>query len=71
MNVSKLKGKIVENNMNVETVAEKIGMDRATFYRKLANYGDNFTIREATEVSKVLKLTHGDVMAIFFDKYVA
>ena len=35
VNVKKLKGKLVECGMNVEAVADRMGMDRATFYRRL------------------------------------
>lgn len=71
VNVSKLKGKIVERGINVDAVAEKIGIDKSTFYRKLANEGSTFTIGEADAISKVLKLTRDEVNAIFFAQYVA
>ena len=47
VNVNKLKGKIVERGLNVDGLAEKVGMDKSTFYRKLANEGSTFTIGEA------------------------
>lgn len=71
VNVSKLKGKIVERGINVDAVAEKIGIDKSTFYRKLANEGSTFTIGEADAISKVLELTRDEVNAIFFAQYVA
>ncbi len=37
VNVNKLKGKIVERGLNVENLAERIGLDRATLYRKLGS----------------------------------
>lgn len=71
VNVKKLKGKLVECGMNVETVADQMGMDKATFYRRLANNGDTFTIGEADEISKILGLTRNEVNEIFFAQYVA
>ena len=44
VNVNKLKGKIVENGMTVSTLAEKIGVDRATLYRKLSNNGETMLV---------------------------
>lgn len=57
--------------MNVDELAEKISMDRSTLYRKMANSGDNFSIKEALDISKALKLDYNEVMSIFFDSYVA
>jgi hypothetical protein len=71
MNVNKLKGKIVENGVNVDTVAEAIGVDKSTFYRKLAADGVNFTIGEADRIAQFLKLTKDEVNAIFFAQFVA
>ena len=71
MNVNKLKGKIVENGVNVDAVAEAINIDKSTFYRKLAAGGDNFTIGEADQIAKFLKLTKDEVNAIFFAQFVA
>ena len=71
VNVNKLKGKLVENGLNVEAVSNKIGMDKATFYRRLADNGESFTIGEADAISKVLNLTKDEVNNIFFAQYVA
>ena len=45
MKLNKLKAKIVELGMNVETLADKIGMERSTLYRNL-----NMTDAEATDI---------------------
>ena len=71
VNVNKLKGKIVECGMNVETLADTIGMDKSTLYRKINSNGCNFTIREADLISKALNLAYSEVNAIFFSQYVA
>lgn len=71
VNVNKLKGKIVECNMNVEILASKIGLDKSTLYRKLNSNGENFTIKEADLISKALDLTYSEVNAIFFSQFVA
>lgn len=71
VNVNKLKGKMVENQINVETLAAKVGVDKATFYRKLNCDGQTFTIKEADLIAKELNLTGLEAQAIFFSQYVA
>ena len=65
MNLNKLKGKIVENGMNVERLADAIGVDRSTLYRKLNN-GEQITIGEAARIKDALGLSAGDAYDIFF-----
>lgn len=71
VNVNKLKGKIVECGMNVAEFALKIGMDRATLYRRLSSEGKDFTIEEADCIVKELRLSSSEANAIFFSQYVA
>ena len=71
VNVNKLKGKIVEQGMNVEKLAKKIGIDKSTLYRKLQDEGESITIKEASLIIEVLKLTAEEAHSIFFHQYVA
>lgn len=71
VNINKLKGKIVERGLNISELAEKIGIDRATLYRKLGGNGESFSIRDADLISKALELSIDEVNAIFFAQYVA
>lgn len=71
VNINKLKGKIVEKGMTIEKLAEKIGIDRSTIYRKMGASGEPFTIREANLICKALGLDGQEAMAIFFSHYVA
>lgn len=71
VNVNKLKAKLVEVGMNVDELSEKIGIDRATFYRRLSANGETFSIKEADRIIKELKLTKDDVNSIFFSQFVA
>lgn len=63
--VNKLKGKIVEQGMNVETVAKRIGIERSSLYRKLNNF-EKITIGEARKLKNVLELSDEEANAIFF-----
>ncbi|MDR1567505.1 MAG: helix-turn-helix domain-containing protein [Streptococcaceae bacterium] len=65
INVSILRGKIVERNMTQEVVADEMGINRSTFYRKMKEYGKQFTVEEVQKLAKILSLTSDDVMKIF------
>lgn len=71
VNVNKLRGKIVENGLSVEEVADKIGIDRSTLYRRLNSGGEGFLIKEADAIVKILHLTSNEATAIFFAQCVA
>ena len=50
VNINKLKGAIVEHGMNIDMLADKIGMDKSTFYRRIQANGDTFTLKVATDI---------------------
>ena len=64
MDSNKLKGKIIEKGWNVEKLAEHIGVDRATMYRKLNNF-EKITIGEAMKIKEALNLSNEDASSIF------
>ena len=66
MNVNKLKCKIVERGENVEVLADKIGVDRATMYRKLNSF-EKVTIGEASRIKAALGLTSEEATENFLD----
>ncbi|WP_086350158.1 helix-turn-helix transcriptional regulator [Candidatus Enterococcus clewellii] len=70
INVLKLKGAIVEKGTTQQAVADAIGIDRSTFYRKMKNGGD-FSIEEAKKIAKEVPLTNFEAVEIFFGEEVA
>ena len=70
-NVDKLKGAIKEKRLTPEKVAESIGIDKSTMYRKLSNGGEDFTIKQADAITQILGLTGDEAQAIFFSQFVA
>ena len=66
MNILKLKGKMVETQHSVDSLAEKIGVDRSTLYRKI-ECGEKFTIGEAQRIKEALSLSNDEIIAIFFN----
>ena len=64
MDLNKLKGKIVEKGWNVEMLAERIGVERSSLYRKLNNF-EKITIGEAKKITVALELTNEEASYIF------
>ncbi|WP_231415609.1 XRE family transcriptional regulator [Enterococcus faecalis] len=64
INVAKLKGLIVERGTTQQAVADSIGINRSTFYRKMKNGGD-FTIAEAKKIKEEIPLTDDEAIEIF------
>ena len=64
ININKLKKEIALNNLSIEELSEKIGIDKSTFYRRLESNGKKFKI-------DVLNLDRKKVDSIFFDITVA
>ncbi|WP_197041696.1 XRE family transcriptional regulator [Robinsoniella sp. KNHs210] len=66
MNVQMLKGKIVEACTTQEAIADTIGMNRSTFYRKMKNMGNTFTVEQMKKMVDVIPLSTEDAINIFF-----
>lgn len=66
--VNKLKGKLVELGLTQENAAEKLKMDRSTFYRKMKGDGLEFSIGEMHALCELLSLTNAEAVDIFLSK---
>ena len=66
VNISMLRGKMVEKNTSMEDLAEKLCVDKSTLYRRLNREGETFTVKEANIIVEELKLTKEEATAIFF-----
>lgn len=64
-NMDKLRGKIVEARTTQEAIADAIGIDRSTFYRKMKSGGESFTIGELHKIVDSIPLTTQDAIEIF------
>jgi len=71
VNIRKLRGKMVECDISIEGLASKIGIDRATLYRRLERNGKDFSISEVDTIVHVLNLSADEANAIFFSQFVA
>lgn len=64
-NMNALRGKMAEKQINGEEMAQKIGIDTSTFYRKMKSDGVSFTVGQMHKIAEVLCLTHEEAAAIF------
>ena len=64
MKINKLKAKLVEKGLNVEALADAIGIDRSSLYRKLNNF-EKITIGEAMKMKDALGMTEAEAIDIF------
>lgn len=71
VNVNKLKGKALEKEIPLKALADAAGMTLSTLYRRMAEDGDTFTIKEVREIAQRLGLSAEEVNDIFFAKIVA
>lgn len=71
MNMNKLRGKIAEKGLTIPILAEEIGIDKSTIYRKIKANGEKFTIKEANLICSVLDLDKKEANEIFFNNNVA
>lgn len=71
LNILKLKAAMVERGVNTADLADRIGINRATLYRKIAAQGEGFTIGEAEAITSALHLSAAESTAIFFGPSVA
>ncbi len=62
---SELKAKLAQNEMNVSTLASKIGVDTGTLYRKMAGE-TSFSVGDIESIRDVLELEDRDIISIFF-----
>lgn len=64
-NMDLLRGKMAERKVGKEELAQKIGVDASTFYRKMKDDGVSFTVGQMHKIVDALNLTHEEATAIF------
>lgn len=67
LNILKLKGKVAEQNLNMTSLSKKIGMNKNTLYRKIANDGEKLNLGDIKDICKVLELSFEDACTIFMN----
>lgn len=62
---------LIASRTTKQKLADEIGIDRSTFYRKLKGEGKGFSIIEAQKISDAVPLTDQEAIEIFFGNKVA
>ena len=65
VNINKLKGSVIERELNIKRLSEKTGIDRARLYRRFKD-PSQFTIAEVDSIVEVLGLSAEEALDIFF-----
>ena len=71
VNIELLKEKIAASGLNIKKVAEMIGIDESTFYRKLKANGETFTVKEVYAIIDFLDIDKSAAGEIFFSQKLA
>lgn len=71
VNIELLKEKIAASGLNIKKVAEMIGIDESTFYRKLKANGETFTVKEVYAIIDILDIDKSAAGEIFFSQKLA
>lgn len=70
MNSNELRAQMLRKGFKVENFAEKLGISKSAFYRKLKGTSE-FDREEISKISELLELQPKDVYDIFFAKEVS
>ena len=64
-NMDILRNKMAEKKISPEVMAQRIGVDPSTFYRKIKADGINFTVGQMHKIVDILQLTKEEATSIF------
>ena len=62
MNIELLKRYISNSTLSMVAIAEEIGMNERTFFRRMK--ANNFTVNEFLAIAKLLRLTNDQMLKI-------
>ena len=60
-----LRQKIKDSGKTSDEIAAEIGVNRSTYFRKMAENGEKFSIREMRRLVKTLGISYEDAIRIF------
>lgn len=71
VNIRAIQERASELKLSSAEIAEMLGMDQSTYYRKIAKGGCAFTVEQAAKLVDILKLTETEAITIFFGRELA
>ena len=68
VNVERLREEMKKKSITPDAAAAAMGIDVATYYRRMNRQGVKFTVEEVGKLSELLKLTPKVMQEIFFER---
>lgn len=68
VNVERLRDEMKKKSITPDAAAEAMGIDVATYYRRMNRRGSKFTVEEVSKLSNLLKLSSKAMQEIFFER---
>ena len=68
VNVERLREEMKKKSITPDAAAAAMGIDVATYYRRMNRQGAKFTVEEVGKLSELLKLTPKVMQEIFFER---
>lgn len=65
IDTSALKMKMSSRGVTVSDLAKILNIDESTYYRRMSNDGDTFTVGEVQKIVETLRMSKRDATAIF------
>lgn len=68
VNVERLRDEMRKKSITPDAAAEAMGIDVATYYRRMNRQGTKFTVEEVSKLSELLNLSPRTMQEIFFER---
>jgi DNA invertase Pin-like site-specific DNA recombinase len=68
VNVERLREEMKNKSVSPDTAAAAMGIDVATYYRRMNRQGTKFTVEEVSKLSALLNLSPDTMQEIFFER---
>ena len=65
VNTEAIKRKMSAKGITARDMAQALGIDESTYYRRMANHGIKFTVWEAQKIAEILNLSNKEATHIF------
>jgi len=62
MNIQKVTERMEEKNISVPMMSKEMGINPSTWYRKIKNNGDGFTVLELQIIKRVCELSEQEAL---------
>lgn len=68
VNVERLREEMRKRSVTADAAAAAMGIDVATYYRRMNRQGTKFTVEEVSKLSELLNLSSKAMQEIFFER---